>query len=127
MSFHAPNHLRVRTGRAATDDSYGNNGAFMVPPQARKASLPLFVICSDGEGWEHVSVSTPVRCPTWEEMCRIKALFWDDHDCVVQFHPPKVEHVNNHSYCLHLWRQVGCDFETPPAWMVGYKDLGVLV
>jgi hypothetical protein len=38
-----------------------NNGAFRVPGGLR-------VIASDGEGWDHVSVSLPDRCPTWEEM-----------------------------------------------------------
>ena len=80
--MHAPNKYRVRTGVRRTDDSIGNNGAFFVP---RGPGLhPLRVIASDGvlapdevKGWEHVSVSLPDRCPTWEEMCRVKDLFWD--------------------------------------------------
>src|SRR5580658_4748259 len=44
--------------------------------------------------FEHVSVSLAHRCPTWEEMCKIKDLFWDDEDVVVQFHPAKSEYVN---------------------------------
>lgn len=124
MSFHAPNKYRVRTGYFASGDENGNNGAFFIP--CRRHGVPLKVICSDGEGWEHVSVSYPDRCPTWEEMSFVKSLFWDDDDCVVQFHPPRAEHVNNHSYCLHLWRPTGHDIPTPPSFMVGYKDLGVL-
>lgn len=54
--------------------------------------------------WEHVSVSRINRTPTWNEMCRIKELFWDDDETVVQFHPKKSEYVNRHPYCLHLWK-----------------------
>jgi hypothetical protein len=82
----------------------------------------LRVIASDQFGWEHVSVSRKDRCPTWEEMCQIKDLFWDDTDCVVQYHPPRSEYVNNHPHCLHLWRQVGCNFPMPPSIMVGVKN-----
>lgn len=38
----------------------------------------LTVIASAGEGWEHVSVSTPVRCPTWDEMEFVKRMFFED-------------------------------------------------
>lgn len=124
MSFHAPNKYRVRTGYHGSDESYGNNGAFFIP--CRRQGVPLKVICSDGEGWEHVSVSFPDRCPTWEEMCLIKGLFWDDTDTVVQFHPPRTEYVNNHRYCLHLWRPTDHQIATPPGWLVGYRDVGVI-
>lgn len=77
-------------------------------------SKPAKVVFSWGGGWEHVSVSYPNRCPTWEEMCRVKDIFWNDHECVVQFHPPKSDYVNNHPYCLHLWRKQGESFELPP-------------
>lgn len=42
-----------------------------------------------------------------------------DEECVVQYHPPKSEYVNFHPYCLHLWRKVGENFETPPKHFVG--------
>ena len=126
MSFHVPEAWRVRSGYAASDESFGNNGAFFVPNGRDRRGPPLKVIASDGEGWEHVSVSLPNRCPTWEEMAAIKALFWDASDCVVQFHPPSSEYVNNHPYCLHLWRPTGHDIPTPPALLVGFKSVGVI-
>ena len=119
MAFNAPNKYRIRKGAFATTDADGNNGAFIIP--SAPGRFQLTIIASDGEGWEHVSVSTPLRCPTWDEMCLVKALFWDDEDCVVQFHPTKSEYVNQHPYCLHLWRKIGAEFETPPSIMVGYK------
>lgn len=125
--MHAPNQYRVRKGEAATDESYGNNGMFFVPNRAKDGAAPLKVICSDGEGWEHVSVSLPHRCPTWDEMCRIVALFWDDTDCVMQLHPPRAQWISNHPYCLHLWRPAGEAIPQPPGWMVGYKELGNLL
>ena len=60
---------------------------------------------------EHVSVSLRRRCPTWDEMCMVKDIFWADEECVVQFHPPKSKYVNFHPYCLHLWRKVGWEPE----------------
>ena len=77
-------------------------------------SKPATVIASWGGNWEHVSVSFKDRTPTWEEMCRVKDTFWNDNECVVQFHPPKSEYVNVHQYCLHLWKKSGSEFETPP-------------
>lgn len=47
------------------------------------------IIASWGGGWEHVSVSLNNRCPTWEEMCMVKDIFWGEDECVIQFHPPK--------------------------------------
>lgn len=64
--------------------------------------------------WEHVSVSTSTRCPTWEEMCLVKKLFWRDDETVVQFHPAESEYVNRHPFCLHLWRDVETDHQLPP-------------
>ena len=68
-----------------------------------------------------MSVSNQVRCPTWGEMCQVKELFWRDDETVVQFHPAKSEYVNDHSYCLHLWKQTGVDFVLPPSILVGFK------
>lgn len=97
----------------------------------REHTAPLKIIASDGldgeyEAWEHVSVSLPNRCPTWTEMSLVKSLFWDDTDCVIQFHPPRSEYVNNHDYCLHLWRPIVQQIPLPPSILVGYKSLGVL-
>lgn len=78
----------------------------------------FFCIASTGGGWEHVSVSPCSKarktCPTWEEMCAIKGMFFLPEECVVQYHPPRSEYVNNHPYCLHLWRPVGQTIPRPP-------------
>lgn len=116
MSFKVPNKYRIRTGQLGSNDSYGCNGAFEL---TIKHGQRLFAIVSDQLGWEHVSVSRKDRTPTWDEMCQIKQLFWDDEDCVVQYHPPRSEYVNNHQFCLHMWRIVGGHFPMPPSIMVG--------
>lgn len=75
---------------------------------------PMTVVWSFGGGWEHVSVSYHRRTPTWDEMCKVKEMFWNDEETVVQYHPKKSEYVNLHPHCLHLWRKCGEDFEQPP-------------
>ena len=72
--------------------------------KSRFSNVPLTVVATDGSGWDHVSVSLPTRCPTWEEMCLVKSLFFDDEEAVMQLHPPQSDWVNNHEFCLHLWR-----------------------
>jgi len=57
--FHVPNEYRIREGILQSDDSNGNNGAFIIPFR----SFQLRAIASDGMAWEHVSVSLPNRCP----------------------------------------------------------------
>ncbi len=119
MGFHVPNKFRIRTGRIGSDDAIGNAGAFEIK---LKHGQTVFVIASDALGWEHVSVSRRDRCPTWEEMCQIKALFWDESDCVVQYHPARKDYVNNHPNCLHLWRSIYSEMPVPPSIMVGYLE-----
>jgi len=74
----------------------------------------LRVIASWGEGWDHVSVSRSDMCPSWEQMCFAKDFFFLPNECVVQYHPPESSYVNNHPYCLHLWRPQNETIPTPP-------------
>lgn len=120
MAFSVPDQYRVRKGPMASDASAGNNGAFFIP--RNKSTVPLKVIASDGLQWEHVSVSLPDRSPTWEEMCTIKNLFWDPEDVVIQYHPAHSDYINNHPYCLHLWRPVNQSLPVPDPLMVGSKN-----
>ena len=93
-------------------------GAFRISARFANGRC-LNVIAADGQetGWEHVSVSlteTPNKCPSWDEMCVVKRLFWEGSDCVVQFHPRDAEYVNLHPGVLHLWRCVNAEFPVPP-------------
>lgn len=123
MSLHVPEKYRVTSGRMGSDSTYGNNGAFFVPRNGENS--PLKVIASDGMGlpegrrWEHVSVSLPGRPPSWEEMCRVKDLFWDPEDVVVQYHPAEADYVSDHPNCLHLWRALDQHIPVPDPLLVG--------
>lgn len=75
---------------------------------------PLAVVFSWGGGWDHISVSHRNRTPTWDEMCMVKDIFFDEEECVVQYHPPKSHYVNNHPYCLHLWKPQNHEIIMPP-------------
>lgn len=116
---------RAKTGVMASDSTYGFNGAFLLPHNG----VLLSCIVSDGLGWEHVSV-VPRKpntkkllgvTPTWEEMDWIKGQFWDEDEAVMQLHPPRADWVNNHEFCLHLWKPTGLTIPLPPSLMVGLK------
>jgi hypothetical protein len=114
-------------------------GVFFLP---RLGGRTLKILATDGAddptcppasvGWEHVSVSVAERggatrplLPTWEEMCAVKALFWEPEDCVVQYHPPESSYVNN-APVLHLWRCTSIPFPVPASILVGDAKLGIL-
>lgn len=67
-----------------------------------------------GNGAFKVYVRKRATPPTWAEMCEIKHMFFEDEEVVVQYHPPKSEYVNNHPYCLHLWRPTSQEMPRPP-------------
>jgi len=128
--FHVPESGRdTQHPLLGTDAGAGNNGAFEL-----ESPLPgwrLHLICSDGldagdlGGWEHVSVHASrydgrqTRTPSWDEMCFVKSLCWDDDDLIVQFHPRRRDYVNNHPNVLHLWRPLHAEIPTPPTILVG--------
>ena len=90
----------------------------------KKTRTKLNFILSWGAGWEHCSVSITdryKRCPSWEQMCFIKDSFWNDDECCVEYHPAKKDYVNNHEYCLHIWKPIDQEIPTPPSLMIGLK------
>ena len=108
---------RVLFGRFASTTADGCNGLFVFRP----CKAELHVIASNGEGWpfggerwEHVSVSHQQRCPTWNEMAAVKDCFWGPTETVIQLHVPESEHINDHPYCLHLWRPMQTRIPLPP-------------
>ena len=108
------NNPRVIVGQKGYD---GGNGTI---------TLPLWrgsVIWSTGAGWDHVSVSPESKriVPTWDEMCKIKEIFFYDDEAVIQIHPPKDEYVNNMPNCLHLWRCTYKEMLLPPSCLVGLR------
>lgn len=91
------------TGEVA--DRYGMagnplGGCFQIPRNGQM----LRVIASNGEGWDHISVSLQDRCPTWDEMEFIAQMFFKAEEVACQLHVPAADHINRHPYCLHWWR-----------------------
>ncbi len=119
--FHVPEAQRIIAGPLASDESYGNNGAFAL--SGLIPSRQLLVIASDGEGWEHVSChvsdGTHEWTPVWDEMSYLKGIFWDPEDCVVEYHPPASQYINFHGHTLHLWRPTLLELPLPPSILVG--------
>lgn len=85
-------------------------GAFMVGH--------LRVIACAGGDWDHVSVSCSDRIPTWDEMEKIKRMFFKESETAMQLHVPTAQHINIHHNVLHLWRPHSVAIPLPPAWMV---------
>lgn len=81
----------------------------------------LHFIFSWGCGFEHLSVSTPTRTPTWDEMCIMKDIFWRDDEECMQLHPKKENYIDNMKYCLHIWRPINQAIPMPPNIMVGLR------
>lgn len=121
--FQIPEKLekyRVKQGQlASSKEKEGNNGAFYFKgPKGDKLGL-IVSDGTDGSNWEHVSVSLKNRCPHWDELVFIKNLFWSEDDACFQLHPAKSEYVNNHKFCLHIWRPINQKVPTPPPEFVG--------
>ncbi len=89
------------------------NGCYTIKPKG------LAIICSDGGGWEHVSVSKRTKTPSYEDMCWCKEMFWGPDATVMQLHVPESEHINCHNFCLHLWRPTDSEIPRPPSIFVG--------
>lgn len=112
---------RVHTGEFASPRG-ATHGAFVV----HSTRPSLMVLASDGSDWpfgglvwEHVSVSTRVRTPTWDEMELVRSWCWRDDELVLQFSVPREQHVNFDEHCLHLWRPIGVEIPLPPAATIG--------
>lgn len=89
--------------------------AYLIKPYRPGQAQILF---SRAHGWEHASISMKQRNPTWDEMCLLKDIFWNDEEIVIQYHPPKSQYVNDHLHCLHLWKKIDSEFELPPNFLV---------
>ena len=126
---HLERFRHTKPGAALATKEGDHFGAFFIP----YGKIGFVVIVTDGneegpgEGWEHVSArvkghtAKDDRCPTWEEMCWIKQLFWEDDETVIQYHPPRKEYVNCHPFVLHLWRNTKTEVIRPPSILVGPK------
>ena len=81
------------------------------------------LICSWGGGWYHVSVCPYAKrmTPSYDDMQKLKEMFFRDDEAAIQVHPPKAEYVNNMENCLHLWSCYYKPMVLPPSCFVGLK------
>lgn len=108
-----------RVGRV--EQSNEDGVAFLTRMTA--GSEVLRVLASCGYGWDHVSVSTRHRCPTWEEMEFVRSICFHDHETAMQLSVPRKDHIDHHPHCLHLWRPHEAAIPRPPGWMVGPEEI----
>jgi hypothetical protein len=73
----------------------GADGASYSMPSPVTADY-MVVVVSNGDGWDHVSVSLRRRTPNWREMEFVKRLFFEDHETAMQLHVPATDHINCH-------------------------------
>lgn len=112
---------------SSSPESRKVGGFFFIPTKGVRQGLK--VIASSGtiptsNGWDHVSVSLPNRTPTWEEMDKVKRLFFLPHEVAFQLHPEESDHISNHRYCLHIWNNIFQPVPMPPPEMVGNSKIG---
>lgn len=72
--------------------------------------------------WEHLSISFKNKLPSWNCMQEMKEIFWEDEEVCFQLHPAKSEYINNHEYCLHIWKPLNVDIPLPPTILVGFRN-----
>jgi hypothetical protein len=126
MRDKVPDRLEKARLPEMSDPRWGMTGAFMLmgPRGAELRIIANDASHPDAQGWEHVSVSTAQRCPNWTEMCFVKDLFWGEDELVIQYHVPISEHINNHPYVLHMWRDTLHPHpRMPPSIAVGIKNI----
>jgi hypothetical protein len=121
MAFEKLEQYRLKGLKSYGSKEGDNFGVFAVPSPIDPRIILTVMVAPMSELWQHVSVSTHRRCPNWPEMCKVKELVWGDDVTVVQFHPKKTEYVNNHQYCLHLWKKRDTEYALPPSIYVGLK------
>ena len=115
-----PEEFRIQRPPIYVSSRGDSFGAFQIPARhARGRGLNIIAVDGLETGWDHVSVSLDEkdnrkRCPSWDEMCLVKSLFWEPFECVVQFHPAEEDYVNQHPGVLHLWHRVEEEFPMPP-------------
>lgn len=108
----------IRKNPAVQVKKYGEDGGCGIVNIGKGKNNAPTVIWSNSGGWDHVSVSFRNRCPSWEEMCRVKKIFFNDDEACIEYHPAKDNYVNLHPYCLHMWKPQNIEIPTPPVLFV---------
>lgn len=109
---------RVRALAGGEHEEYPQDlgGVFLVPSPVDGAKLRVHA--GVGEGWDHLSISRPLRPPSWTEMEFVKRLFFKPDEVAFQLHVAPADHISVHANCLHIWRPLDVPIPMPPSWMV---------
>ena len=121
-------HCRTNAGRMVTmkklDEIVKNRLITKVVEMAEDGVMFNFkyksreyeVIASNGGGWDHVSIYPlhQKHTPSWDVMCILKNMCFNDDEVVMELHPAKKDYVNLAEYCLHLWKPQYEAIPTPP-------------
>lgn len=107
-------------GHSRVKDHRTSLGFEAVDVHLRGGKVFLCLFGDDEEGWEHVSVSPKGSkyerdqpTPTWDEMCQVKRIFWNDNELVVQIHPEENQYlhgIGGDTNILHLWKPKDSDW-----------------
>ena len=52
----------------------------------------------------HISVAHPSRYPTWDELADVRYALVPDDVTMALMLPPRLEYLNLHEFCFHLWQ-----------------------
>lgn len=88
-----------------------------------RTGLMVIISCcveADEKNWIHLSVSKRKQYPSWDELVQVKELFLGKDSLAIQVLPPRVEWVNFHPFCLHLYQ---CLDERP---LPDFRKLGTI-
>lgn len=86
------------------------HSAWVKLPDCGKCSV-IWSDCEDG--MEHVSISPrkQFRMPSWDDMCVLKDIFFENEEEAYQIHPKNSQYVNDVENCLHLWKPKGHEID----------------
>ena len=82
----------------------------------------VHVFFSWGAGWDRVSVSHIHHCPTKDEMCEVKGLFFRDGECVMEYHTVDEDHDPAYPRSVQLWRPHLAPPNRPPFLVLMQKE-----
>jgi hypothetical protein len=105
------NRWRIKTGAMASTELDGWNGMFLVPLEGEL----WHVMISDQMGWKHLSVTNAQKkmLPSWTVLGRLKDLFYGDDEWACQFFPAKEDYIDDHPFCLHIWKPLDEELPRP--------------
>lgn len=97
-----PLRLLVLPARWHREADFGPNSVYARNRDGLRV-LAASSVEADGRRWAHVSMSYADHLPSYDDLCDVKRLFLGPQSKAIQVFAPEAEHVNVHSFCLHLY------------------------